>query len=231
MATIKEINHDSSTTLSDFYSTIFDPDGAYTVTPTAALNGTTNGVEADYDAGIQNARIEEGYTTSTNDFRWRFRLDLDGITNGSSSSALCNIDLTAAGLAIIEFDLIGDGASDFELKCSYNSDGSGLTQVGSNVVFPAGSVCIECRGVKESSDGAADGQIEFYINGISQASISNADNFNSFGIDEVLFRIRSNVAAFTGTLKYDEFILDDDNTVSLGCGFSGYDLVLGGGQP
>ncbi len=231
MATVKEINHDSSTTLSDFYSTIFDPDGAYTVTPTAALNGSTNGVEADYDAGTQNARIEEGYTTSANEFRWRFRIDLDGITNSSSSSSLCNIDLTDAGTPIIEFTVVGDGGSDFELKCDYKSDSLGLTQVGSNIALPSGDTCIECRMVKETSDGDADGQVEFYINGVSQGSISNGDNFNSFAIDETLFKIFSNVAAFTGTLKYDEFILDDDNTVNLGCGFSGYDLVLGGGQP
>jgi hypothetical protein len=216
MATLKEITHDSSTTLSDFYNTIFDPDGAYTVTPAAALNGTTNGVEADYDAGTQNARIEESFASIVvTQFRWRFRVDLDGMSNAASSSDCIDILLTDGGTASYVFEIVGDGVDGFELQSRWFSDSGGDTQLGINVALPSGDVCIECKAIRETTDGDADGVIEFFINGASQASISNADNFNKFSVDESFIRIRSNVAAFTGTLKYDEFLLTDVAGTSL----------------
>jgi hypothetical protein len=222
MATVKEINHDSSTTIGDFYSAVTDTDGAITVEPAAALGGSVNGVEMDLDAGTQTVSLAENITTSITQLRYRARYDLDGASNSSLSSQLCAIALRDSGVSHFEFQIRGDGASGFVLRCFYWSDVTGLTQLGSNIAFPSGDVCIEYRAIRETSDGNNDGEVEFFINGASQASLSNVENFNNFGIDEVILTFNSLVAGYTGTWKYDEFILTDVNDASLcGVAFTG----------
>jgi hypothetical protein len=76
MTTAKEINHDSSTTIGNHYTTVTDADGAIAVNGTAALAGSTYGVEMDYDAGNNNALLAEPVSISTTELRMRFRIDL-----------------------------------------------------------------------------------------------------------------------------------------------------------
>lgn len=235
MATVKEITHDSSTTLSDFYTTtITDVDGAATVTIPSALGGSTNGVNIDYDAGTNFITLEEDFVALVgNDLRWRFRLNF---SNNSFSGGAISI--------VLQFYLNSGASFIFRIALSYNSglkmtpswyNDSGIAQAMGTVAFPESiETCVELRAIRETGASAADGEVEVFINGVSQFSITNAENFTRFGlgIDRARLQWSSSDVDITGDLHYDEWILTDDNPTAL-CPvlFTGYDLVLGGGQP
>jgi hypothetical protein len=237
MATVKEINHDSSTTLSDHYTTtISDPDGGATVTVPAALNGSTNGVNIDYDAGTNFITLEEDFTALVgNDFRWRFRLDFSNVSFSGDVSTVLQFFLNSGASFIFRISMTYDTVNFLRIASSYYND-SGIAQsIGTFDPVPLSEdICIELRAIRETGATAADGEVELFVNGVSRLSISNAENFNRFalGIDRARLQWDSFDTDMTGDLFYDEWILTDDNATAL-CAtvFSGYDLVLGGGQP
>ncbi|MCK5641313.1 MAG: hypothetical protein KAJ19_10965 [Gammaproteobacteria bacterium] len=235
MATVKEINHDSSTTLSDFYSTISNPDGAITVTPGAQLNGSTNGLDIDYDAGTNNANIRETFTAiATDEFRIRFYIDLgQGINRASGIATFFSHSIRdlGGGKAFGQLLLQFDGSANIEADLFYDQDVGARQNIGL-VSITKDIHCIEYRVKRESSGSAADGEVEFFIDGVSQGSVLTVENFNIWAnVDDHRIEILDTTTV-TGKLFYDEFILDGDDTADLGCDlFSGYDLVLGGGQP
>jgi len=235
MSTVKEINHDSSTTIGDHYDSVTDVDGRATVTVVAALNGSTNGVNFDYDtAGSNTVILIEAFTALTgNDLRFRFRVDWSNVSAIPTNTRFF-IDLEdSVGNDIFRVEFGGGGG--LNVFARYWSDGSaGLVTVGTaQSVSDSTELCVELRAIKETADTNADGEVELLVNGSSVQSISNADNFNRFGtqVEQTLVRFILGTAG-AGDLFYDEWILDDDNTADLGCGglFSGYNLVLGGGQ-
>ncbi len=234
MTTIKEITHDSSTTLSDFYGTITDVDGAVTVTSASALGGSTNGLSIDYDAGSNLAQVEDTFSSTTpSTARGRARVNLDGLTNNNTSSDQAAEVLFAepggaGGDTLIGLKVNGDGATGFEVRFFGFADGANI-DIG-NFALPSGDVCLEMAITRESSDGANDGTAEGFINGVSQGTQSNVENFNHFQFGQAVVFVSTNDTDFTGTCKLDEFILTNNSGDSL-CPFSGFDLVLGGGQP
>ncbi|KKK72721.1 hypothetical protein LCGC14_2901050 [marine sediment metagenome] len=240
MATVKEINHDSSTVLANFYTdTIIDADGRATVTVGSALNGSTNGVNLDYDtAGTSNVILVETFAALTgNDLRLRFRIDWSNVSVIPANERFF-IDLEdSVGNDIFRVEIASDGIGGFvEIFAQYWSDSSaGLVSIGANQAISDNSeLCIGLRAIKETADTNADGEVELFVSGVSVLSISNADNFNRFGNQVARVLVRwNNASGGVGDIYYDEWILDNDNTADLGCAglFSGYDLIPGGGQP
>jgi hypothetical protein len=229
MATVKEINHDSSTTISDFYTTtVTDPDGAITVTPVAALDSSINGVEMDYDAGINLVTLEEDFAALVgNDFRWRFRLDFSNMVfTGLVNNSMAQFRLQAAASLIFRIS-IGYTGSDIQATLYYYSDSGGTTALDSTFLPSSSETCIELRAIKETADGNADGVAEWFVNGASEASFGNLDNFNRFGlgVSRTNITFSSGDADATGELYYDEWILNDDNAADLGCGLTDLSLA------
>jgi hypothetical protein len=239
MATVQEINHDSSTILSDFYDSITDTDGAVTVTPTAALDGSTNGLLVDYDAGSNNAIIGKTFTTLTgDDLRWRIRLKLDNFaTTAANRTGAVNFELrNNSSQNVFIITLASDGSNGFQVNGFSVDDNANIENIAGDVaVSSSGEICLEIRAIRETADTNVDGIVEFYMDGVSQGSLTDIDNFNRWndGIETARHFFLTSDAGFSGDLYFDEWILDDDNAADLGCGgpFSGYDLVLGGGQP
>lgn len=241
MATVKEINHDSSTTIGDHYSSVTDTDGAVTVTGAAALASSTYGVEMYYGAGTALSVLEEDFTTLTgDDFRWRIRLDLSNMSNPSSTLTFASFRLRSSGgdnIFVISLSTTSPPVK-YRLTSNYYND-SGVPQgIGGNADLSTSSqICVEMRAIRETADGNADGIAEIFLDGVSQGLISNAENFNQFnlGISRARIEFPSLDPDHQGILYYDEWILDNDNAAGLGCPpppvFSGYDLIIGGGQP
>lgn len=236
MATIKEINHDSSTTLSNHYTTsISDPDGAVTVTIGAALNSSTNGVNMDFDAGSNIPSLVEAFTLTSDDFRWRIRIKLDNMSSAGVAALVIDAFLETGGGADVFKILVSSltGTDNYVVEFLYKNDVGGLNSMGTAVSIPnTGEVCIEFRAIRESTSSSADGEVEAFVDGVSKFSISNAENNTFFAaIAQIIIRF-GNDANLTGDMFYDEWLLDDDNTTAL-CpsSFSGYSLVIGGGQP
>jgi hypothetical protein len=218
MATLKEITHDSSTTLSDFYGTINDPDGAITVTPGAALGGSTNGLNIDHDAGVNSFDIADSFVNVTpTEARFRVRVDLGGLTNSSSSAFFVDFETDGGGFtdSRIKMEIYGDGATGFEVFGSAKQDAVPFIRQTARYALPSsGDVCIEVSSTKETADGNNDGTLELFIDGVSKESITNIQNFNDFDFDTISVFFDS-PAAISGTYKCDEFLLTDVSGTSL----------------
>lgn len=220
MATLKEITHDSSTTLSDFYGTINDPDSAITVSIAAALGGSVNGLAIDNDAGANSFDIADSFSGSTpSSVRWRVRVDLSGLTNANSSAFLVDFETDgAAGTdSRIQIEINGDGTNGFEVTGVAKQDvAPTLRTIGPVAISAAGEVCIELSSDRETADGNDDGTLELFLDGVSQGSLSDVQNFNDFDFDNLSVFFDS-PAAISGAYKCDEFILTDVSGTSL-CG-------------
>lgn len=233
MTTAKEINHDSSTTIGNHYTTVTDVDGAIAVNGTAALAGSTYGVEMDYDAGNNNALLAEPVSIATAELRMRFRIDLSQASYSGAGFNPVIIELQDSGTGRYLFQTVIQYTSSLvRMTASFDSDGGGFTSIGTHTLS-ANKFCIELAATRETADTNADGTITYYVNGQQTAiDVSDADNFNVWsGLDEVEVQLPSNDVNMTGSIYYDEWILDDDSDANLSCVFTGYDLVIGGGQP
>jgi hypothetical protein len=219
MATLKEITHDSSTTLSDFYTTgIINPGGVVSVTPAAALGGSVNGVSRDFDAGTGAAVLDERSFSSSTELRFRARIDISNSVNsnsGQSQVVYLTIGEGVGFFTLYAFLLDANaGDSGFTIRFQYWSDVTGLTEL-TNVAMPSGDTCLELRAVSETAPGANDGQVEAYINGVSQASLSDVQNEAlGFDVDGIRVVCRGS-ANLSGTVEYDELIITDIPGVSL----------------
>ena len=60
MATVKEINHDSSTTLTVHYDTVSDTDGKLSAGAAGALSSSTYGVICDFDTSSSDLNVDRG---------------------------------------------------------------------------------------------------------------------------------------------------------------------------
>lgn len=232
MATIKEITHDSSTTLTDHYDNVTDPGGDMTVTPGAALRGSIYGVNISVDGGDSN--VDEALTFSTNEFRMRFTLKLSGLTNNNAGFRFFQVRLVEAiGQEAFQVDIQANGGdSGFNILVTIDQDGKSGNATLTGTMPSTGETCIELRAIKETGASTNDGEAELFVNGISQDSDTTLNNNTAFAsIDEleVNMFIDTNIS---GDFFYDEWILVDDEAASLGCSdFVGYDLVSGGGLP
>ena len=231
MATIKEINHDSSQVLADFYDTVSNPGGVMTITSAAALRGSIFGVNINADGAV--AHLITALTFASNDFRWRLVIKLNGITNNNAGVTFFLLRLEGVPTTVFEIAIKGNaGDSGFNIVVSIDQDGKGGNATLTGTIPSSGEVCIELRAIKETGTATNDGEAELFVNGVSQDSDLTLNNNTVFAtIDELRIDLLTG-PDISGDLFYDEWILDDDNTASLGCSdFAGYDLVIGGGQP
>ncbi len=218
MATLKEITHDSSTTLSDFYGTINDPDSAITVTAAAALGGSTNGLSIDNDAGASSPDLADTFVNSTpSGVRWRIRVDLSGLTNANSSDFLIDFetDGVAGTVSRIQMEISGNGTTGFTIIGAARQDVVPVSRViGPFAISSSAAVCVELSSTRETADGNDDGTLELFLDEVSQGSLSDIQNFNDFDFDRLSFFMAS-PALISGTYKIDEFILTDVSGASI----------------
>ncbi len=219
MATIKEINHDSSTTLSDHYGSITDPDGAVTVTTGAALKSSTNGIDANYDAGGNIASLVETFAFSANEFRWRVIIKLDNLVSAGTTNVADFFLEDSSGGDEFRINITSLVGSLYEATAQYNRDVGGIINLATAAIPSTGEVCMEIRAIRESGASAADGEVEFFIDGVSIGEVTTVENFTQFAqIAQTRIRFNSNFADLSGDLFYDQWILDDDADAALGCG-------------
>jgi hypothetical protein len=219
MATVKEINHDSGPPIGNHYSSVTDTDGAITVNNASALDGSVFGVEMDFSAGTNTVILAETFVFSATELRMRFWVDLSLVSHSGASVNTIKLELETSVGSVFDV-LINYTTGTPTLRANYRIDNSDFIQVTGAKTLSATDFCIEMRAIRETADGNADGELEFYIDGISSLDpITDIDNFNKWndGIDTVEITI-SSAASLSGDLYYDQWILDNVNTADLGCG-------------
>lgn len=237
MATHKEINHDGSTTLSDHYDTIVDTSGGLSVIGGAALGGSALGVRADFDAGTSLMLVRDAiasYSGKT-ELTWRLMVDFANLSNSSGNQLIFGAKLDDAPTVQDAFSITisFNGTSTIAATALYYDDLNGLTDFVTVNIPTSGEICLEIRATKETADGNNDGEVEFFVDGVSKGSVSSAQNFNNFDIfDRATISFSSQNATLSGTMDYDEWILDDSAIADVGCStIPNFNYVLGGGQP
>jgi len=247
MSTHVEVNHDSGGTVSSHYDTVSDGDSALSITGASALDSTANGFQQDVENPNIWTVIKNTSAPGSNEFRFRFRFKSDQLANfpGSNhgpSSFIWRVELRGSSasdnLARIQLAWNSSGQLVWSYSKRYGADGE------VTFIFPVGDTiidnsehCMEVRTVKETADGNNDGELEIFLDTVSQFNSAIQENFNTFAAlnqIRILGNSGTQSVGLTGDAYLDEFILDDDDQASLGCiagPFSGYDLVLGGGQP
>lgn len=221
MATVEEKNHDSSTTLGDHYDSVSNGDGGLSIIAGAALDGSTYGVQCDWDAGGSTRRLRDALTFSSDDLALRMLIDFGNTTNGGAGVEFLNtvaLRDTGTGNLIFEIVFQFDDATNLSSRASYYSDGGASNVYTSWYSIPSsGEICLEIRTVKETADTNADGTLDFYIDSVLQESITDADNFNNFNNIDQIHNNFTHVGNAAGTMKFDQWILDDSSAASLGC--------------
>ena len=167
--------------------------------------------------------LTEGFTALTgNDLRWRLRIKLSAFsTTTVDGTNIVQFSLRNASSQTL-FAILVDSAGSGDVKVkgtATNDEGSASDIATAANISGSNEVCFEIRAIQEVSDGSDDGIAEFYIDGVSQGTVSNLGNYNRWntGIDET-FILFVDDANHSGDLYYDEWILDDDNAADLGCG-------------
>ncbi|KKM63076.1 hypothetical protein LCGC14_1515250 [marine sediment metagenome] len=244
MATHIEINHDSGGTPATHYDSVTDTDGALSITGSSALGGSANGFQQDVDN--PNFWIVSKTTSAPGtELRFRFRFKNSNLANlpgsGHGGSYIWRVDLSqsASSNVLLSVTLAWNASAQlvWNVVRRLISDGD-VTFVSllTDTIVDSGEHCIEIKIVRETADGNADGIVEIFLDGVSVVVSTTQTNFNTYPL---VNRLRNNgnggtqAVGITGDAYLDEFIIDTDGDADLGClpTFSGYDLVLGGGQP
>ncbi len=211
-ATIKAINHDSSTTIGDFYNSIIDFHGMGTITAGAALDGTTYGLNLNYDTGTNDGWFVETFTAHTGGSVYmEFRIDWSDITFVGAATLAFEVQLRNSSDQRMFRMVFNRGSTNsfVNISIDYHSDSGGSTffAIVSDLSMTS-ELLIGLKMVRESVDTAADGIIELFVDNIYQAGITNADNIVRWtNIDRVRLYAQNSDADITGNLHYDEFML------------------------
>lgn len=244
MATHVEINHDASTVLTNNYDDVDDVGGTATINGAAALDGTTFGLELDLTTGVFLALRKDTSAPGSNEMRIRIRFKGDqiGLPAGDAGVGddICKIEFTGTTGSHEILALFIDWRSADRLHYFITKQyGADHDVTGSEVVsdfIDTTEHCFEAKIVRETTTSSADGILEIWVDGVSVHSVSNQQQFNTFANFNRIRVLQQSAAAgngLTGESHIDEIIIDTDGDADLGCPpvFSGYDLVLGGGQP
>lgn len=216
MATVSNDTNDGlGTMVSSYYSTVIDAGGALSI-KSNGLNGTAQALNGDLSAIsgttlVQNALAAPG----TNQFRLRVYIDPTAWNTPTTGGHIINVQIATAVLTYIRLE--------------YNRASGGNTQVfvrsfgPSASSFTVGPVnvsnalhCIEFATTRESVMAAADGTLELWIDGVSQGSVSNVQNFANYNaINSRQILISSADTAPSGEIIIDEMIIDDAISTAL----------------
>jgi len=196
----------------DFDSTVNSADMA--VNGSAAMVGSygleISGIdsgEATY--GLQNA------TVSTSTLRWRFYFDPNSLSMSSGDSILsCQVIADGTYLSITDWgytEFLHNG-SNYQLTPNVRDDNDSSITLATATISDAEHY-IELMVTRESSDGAANGTFEYWVDGVSIDSSSSIENYNMFPtLESFTLGFYWTNQANTGSIYYDDLIANDDGS-------------------
>jgi len=202
----------------------------------SALGGTAFGLLWDGGAGTHRKLTYNIPTTGVAEIRIAFRLNID--TFAMSGFGFHNIfEVTKDGGTETHVCWLGlkENGGFIFANMEVRIDSGASISVTSPSLVHGGDITLECRLKKASSAVANDGEAEIFVNGFSVVSNTSLDIFNRMVVASTtrVHLIADGGASGTpGNYDVDEFYYRDDVTpIFPPTDFSGYDLVLGGGQP
>jgi hypothetical protein len=178
---IVNINHDTSTNLTDATNYTGSSGADISIAPAAALNGTTNGLNILIDDLTADVAWKDVTANSSGKVRARFRIDPNTITMATGTDEMVISLQTSAYAAIVYAYLRYVTTGGYRLKiATVSATGE---RAPTSVVIPApndGEHYIEFMVTRSSADGVADGRLDWWIDGNVQTAITDIDNYTEF---------------------------------------------------
>lgn len=172
--------------------------------------------------------VSQTFASDYPKFHFSFLADKNDLTLTSADFVGLIVVDTDAGEAMY-IRVINDGGV-FKYRAISVEDGGG-TGVADYAVT-VGVKEIEVILVRSSSAVASDGAIYMYVGGTLEDSATGLDNYNKLSniTNVTMLPELDGGDPSSGSMYIDDFSIDDTDTLVYGP-FTGYDLVLGGGQP
>ena len=226
MANLIDNNHDSGGTPATHWGNVSDSGPALTITVAAGLDGSARGLENDITQPAWSVFESALTPAGTNEIKTGFNIDTSPLTfpgtNSSTGDFIYGHDMGGGGDVLFNLQIHWNSSNQLLVDFSklWVSDGDVVTifMLNNEIIGASGEYCFEVRIVRESSDGATDGEVELLVNGSSIFSNTVFENFNAFAnYATYVHRGNSNTGAFSGVGYSDEFLLDDDSNATLNC--------------
>lgn len=231
MATLAgPITHDSGSPLTGHWTTVTDTNARMSVTVGSALGGSVEGVQCTHNTGFFNTFLEEPFTTPVSEeLRFKWRYDPNGAQTPGSTTNILAAALTVGGGSFAT--IIARGIKDItsggqnRITWAYGTDASTVTPQTTNITDA--EHCFEISVKRAATAVSADGEVEFFIDGVSDLLVTAIDNFDLFPtIDTILMDFSGWDAAQGATIVYmDEVLLTDIAATGLCVTASPFDLI------
>lgn len=224
MATTLEITHDAGLTVGTYWTTVTDPAGLITLTVPAALGGSVWGLSAILGTADNRTLLEPISAPGSNELRFRWRFDPNSIVVpiGSGTGQVMSAGLRYGGVnRLVQTRFSYNNAGDRIFRAlKFDDNDIGNVEV-VNVALTDEPHCIEVRIIRESFDGGNDGELQIFLDTVSQYNANNIQNFNAFGnLDQLVMSFNpANPLLVTGTAYADEFKMTDVDTAEMNCAF------------
>lgn len=210
MAELFDIDHETGD-LSQYDSTVTDG-GDLSVEAAAALASTSYGLQCVVDDTNRLYGLMNQLDTGTGKFRARFYFDKN--TLAVPNATYFNIFLwhaTGASNYIFRLSFRHTAAGDPRFYFQPYNDGGVIASINKAIT---GIHYVEIYIVQASDAVSADGSVEWWIDGVSQNSWANVDNYDVFDTaDYIRFGIatRPNVGS-SGICYFDQLYANDDGS-------------------
>lgn len=199
------------------------------ISANAGLNGTAEGIEIDQTGSAGGGGAFEVHAGGSPATIWRlgFRFDLNtlSISSGGELGRIIFLDGVSGSWSGI---LLKNSGSGVFISAEVDADAGSPTYVVDTGPFGSGEFTYELVIEKASTAIANDGKLTSFVNSIQANQTTGLDIFTGF---EDMRDLHADEGVGSGSLSgicyLDEIIFRDDSTPIF---FSGYDLVLGGGQ-
>lgn len=209
MTTIIDIDHETGD-LTQYTSTVTDS-GDLSVAAGAALAGTGYGLSLvlDDNVAIYGAKALVAGDTSGK-LRWRFYIDPNGLTM-ANNDVFINTNAYGTSVAVAVANLLYTTVGGYQIRVDIYNDAGALTSA--NYAITDAPHYVEIYLIRATNSTSSDGSIQTWIDGASQGTISNIDNYDRFADFKTVYFGASGVDTGTrGVFYLDELIVNNDGS-------------------
>lgn len=221
MASFFNVTHDQGGTVGAYWTTVTDPGAYMALTAAAAQGGTVWGLQAVMGTVDARTVAEPVAAPGSGEFRMRWRFDPNScvVPAGTGNGDVIKVEIDSSYIqAYVSMRFRYNNAGEYRFQVFMFQDNSVVQISVVDMALTDEPHCVECRCVQETFDGANDGQLQIFLDGVSVGS-SGGQNFLSFQNIHTLDCIMTAVAAVTGIIYVDEFEFDDNDTAEMYCAF------------
>lgn len=202
-------NIELETDLSEFDSTVTDG-GDLSQSGAAALASTSGGMSCLIDDTTKIYGQKNQSAPASNEIRLRMYIDPNGLTMASEDSfVVMQMGLSVSPWLLLRLYLRYYGTQ-YQIRCTAYGDG-GYAHQAEEAISDAEHY-VEVHVVRATTNSSADGETQWWVDGVAQEHWSDIDNYDIFALlSKILIGAADSLDAGTsGTFYLDEIKANDD---------------------